>query len=212
MAQAGISKLEHSADPKQSTLRKLIEALGGTLIIQAEINGRTIDLSHGSAASTVHDESPEMVPSGEARQQRNPGLCRTRRAHHHRCASGASLFGERSLDALSGCCEPDSSGFPAGEPLDSLLDRPSPHQRSLGRTIGIATGEPGRTATATRRDDRRTRIDRRRRQPTPRTDGPHRNPRQSASHGAPRARVRASVLLRREGEGLDGVIVILTLT
>ena len=50
MSQAGISKLEHSADPKLSTLRKLIEALGGTLIIQAEINGRTIDLSHGSAA------------------------------------------------------------------------------------------------------------------------------------------------------------------
>lgn len=50
MSQAGISKLEHSADPKLSTLRKLIEALGGTLIIQAEINGRTIDLSHGFAA------------------------------------------------------------------------------------------------------------------------------------------------------------------
>ena len=50
MSQAGISELEHSADPKLSTLRKLIEALGGTLIIQAEINGRTIDLSHGSAA------------------------------------------------------------------------------------------------------------------------------------------------------------------
>ncbi|CAN5795211.1 hypothetical protein BH24ACT5_BH24ACT5_00340 [soil metagenome] len=50
MSQAGISKLEHSADPKLSTLRKLIEALGGTLIVQAEIDGRTIDLSHGSAA------------------------------------------------------------------------------------------------------------------------------------------------------------------
>ena len=50
LSQAGISKLEHSADPKLSTLRKIIEALGGTLVIQAEINGRTIDLSHGSAA------------------------------------------------------------------------------------------------------------------------------------------------------------------
>lgn len=50
MTQAGISKLENSADPKLSTLRKLIEALGGTLIIQADIDGRLVDLTHGSAA------------------------------------------------------------------------------------------------------------------------------------------------------------------
>ena len=50
MTQAGISKLEHSSDPKLSTLRKLIEGLGGTLTIHAEIDGKTIRLAHGSAA------------------------------------------------------------------------------------------------------------------------------------------------------------------
>lgn len=50
MTQAGVSKLEHSADPKLSTLRKLIEGLGGTLTIHAEIDGRTIRLAHSAAA------------------------------------------------------------------------------------------------------------------------------------------------------------------
>ena len=45
LTQAGISKLERSADPKLSTLRKLVEALGGTLRIQAEIDGRTVELT-----------------------------------------------------------------------------------------------------------------------------------------------------------------------
>lgn len=50
MTQAGVSKLERSADPKLSTLRKLVEALGGTLVIQANINGQTVDLVPRSAA------------------------------------------------------------------------------------------------------------------------------------------------------------------
>ena len=50
MTQAGVSKLERSADPKLSTLRKLIEALGGTLVIQASINGQIIDLVPRSVA------------------------------------------------------------------------------------------------------------------------------------------------------------------
>lgn len=43
MSHAGISELEHSADPKLSTLRKLIEALGGTLIISSRDDGRHSD-------------------------------------------------------------------------------------------------------------------------------------------------------------------------
>jgi len=50
MTQAGVSKLERSADPKLSTLRKLVEALGGTLVIQANINGQIVDLVPRSAA------------------------------------------------------------------------------------------------------------------------------------------------------------------
>ncbi|MCY3850549.1 MAG: helix-turn-helix transcriptional regulator [Acidimicrobiaceae bacterium] len=45
MTQGGISKLERSADPKLSTLRKLTEALGGTLRIEVEVEGRTYHLS-----------------------------------------------------------------------------------------------------------------------------------------------------------------------
>ena len=45
MTQGGISKLERSADPKLSTLRKLTEALGGTLRIEVEVEGRTFHLS-----------------------------------------------------------------------------------------------------------------------------------------------------------------------
>jgi len=45
MTQGGISKLERSADPKLSTLRKLTQALGGTLRIEVEVEGRTFQLS-----------------------------------------------------------------------------------------------------------------------------------------------------------------------
>ena len=45
MTQGGISKLERSADPKLSTLRKLTEALGGTLRIEVEVEGPTFHLS-----------------------------------------------------------------------------------------------------------------------------------------------------------------------
>lgn len=41
MTQGGISKLERSADPKLSTLRNLTEALGGTLRIEVDVEGRT---------------------------------------------------------------------------------------------------------------------------------------------------------------------------
>ncbi len=44
ITQAGISKLERSADPKLSTLRKLTEALGGTLEIQVSVGERTVSL------------------------------------------------------------------------------------------------------------------------------------------------------------------------
>lgn len=45
MTQGGISKLERSADPKLSTLRKLTEALGGTLRIEVEVEGKTFEIS-----------------------------------------------------------------------------------------------------------------------------------------------------------------------
>lgn len=45
MTQAGISKLERSADPKLSTLRKLTEALGGTLQIQVSVGDETVSLT-----------------------------------------------------------------------------------------------------------------------------------------------------------------------
>lgn len=45
MTQGGISKLERSADPKLSTLRKLTQALGGTLRIEVDVEGRTFHLS-----------------------------------------------------------------------------------------------------------------------------------------------------------------------
>lgn len=49
MTQGGISKLERSADPKLSTLRKLTEALGGTLRIEVEVEGKTFQLSCAQA-------------------------------------------------------------------------------------------------------------------------------------------------------------------
>jgi hypothetical protein len=50
----GVSKLEHSADPKLSTLRKLIEGLGGTLTIHAEIDGQNHPpLAHSAAGLTL---------------------------------------------------------------------------------------------------------------------------------------------------------------
>ena len=49
MTQGGISKLERSADPKLSTLRKLTEALGGSLRIEVEVDGKTFQLSGAPA-------------------------------------------------------------------------------------------------------------------------------------------------------------------
>lgn len=50
MTQGGISKLERSADPKLSTLRKLTEALGGTLRVEVDVDGRTYQLSGAPTA------------------------------------------------------------------------------------------------------------------------------------------------------------------
>ena len=44
MSQAGVSKLERSTDPKLSTMRKLTEALGGTLHIEVRVGDRSIEL------------------------------------------------------------------------------------------------------------------------------------------------------------------------
>lgn len=44
ISQAGVSKLERSTDPKLSTMRKLTEALGGTLRIQVCVGDRSIEL------------------------------------------------------------------------------------------------------------------------------------------------------------------------
>ena len=44
MTQGGLSKLERSADPKLSTLRKLTEALGGKLRIEVEVDRRIFHL------------------------------------------------------------------------------------------------------------------------------------------------------------------------
>ena len=44
ISQAGVSKLERSADPKLSTMRKLTEALGGTLHIEVRVGERSIEL------------------------------------------------------------------------------------------------------------------------------------------------------------------------
>lgn len=47
MTQGGLSRLERSADPKLSTLRKLTEALGGTLRIEVEVGGQVFQLAPG---------------------------------------------------------------------------------------------------------------------------------------------------------------------
>lgn len=47
MTQGALSRLERSADPKLSTLRKLSEALGGTLRIEVEFDDRTVHLAPG---------------------------------------------------------------------------------------------------------------------------------------------------------------------
>ncbi|WP_419846195.1 helix-turn-helix domain-containing protein [Candidatus Poriferisocius sp.] len=49
ISQAGVSKLERSADPKLSTMRKLTEALGGTLHIEVRVGGRSIELGTDAA-------------------------------------------------------------------------------------------------------------------------------------------------------------------
>ena len=45
ISQAGVSKLERSTDPKLSTMRKLTEALGGTLHIEVRVGDHTIELA-----------------------------------------------------------------------------------------------------------------------------------------------------------------------
>jgi len=47
MTQGGLSRLERSADPKLSTLRKLTEALGGTLRIEVTVGDRVFQLAPG---------------------------------------------------------------------------------------------------------------------------------------------------------------------
>ena len=47
MTQGGLSRLERSADPKLSTLRKLTAALGGTLRIEVEVGDRVFHLTPG---------------------------------------------------------------------------------------------------------------------------------------------------------------------
>ena len=47
MTQGGLSRLERSADPKLSTLRKLTEALGGTLRIEVEVGDQIFQLAPG---------------------------------------------------------------------------------------------------------------------------------------------------------------------
>ncbi len=44
ISQAGVSKLERSTDPKLSTMRKLTEALGGTLHVEVRVGDRSIEL------------------------------------------------------------------------------------------------------------------------------------------------------------------------
>lgn len=43
-AQANVSLVEAEGDPQLSTVRQFVEALGGTLIVQAKIGDETIDL------------------------------------------------------------------------------------------------------------------------------------------------------------------------
>ena len=47
MTQGALSRLERSADPKLSTLRKLSEALGGSLRIEVAFEDRTVQLTPG---------------------------------------------------------------------------------------------------------------------------------------------------------------------
>jgi len=47
MTQGGLSRLERSADPKLSTLRKLTAALGGTLRIEVAVGDRVFQLAPG---------------------------------------------------------------------------------------------------------------------------------------------------------------------
>ena len=49
ISQAGVSKLERSTDPKLSTMRKLTEALGGTLHIEVRVGDRFIELGTDAA-------------------------------------------------------------------------------------------------------------------------------------------------------------------
>ncbi len=44
VSQVNVSRIEHEDDPQLTTLRRFIEALGGELIVQARIDGETIDL------------------------------------------------------------------------------------------------------------------------------------------------------------------------
>lgn len=47
ITQGALSRLERSADPKLSTLRKLTTALGGTLRIEVTFDDRTVHLTPG---------------------------------------------------------------------------------------------------------------------------------------------------------------------
>lgn len=42
--QVNVSRIEHADEPQLSTVRRFVEALGGTLVVQARIGDETFDL------------------------------------------------------------------------------------------------------------------------------------------------------------------------
>ncbi len=44
VSQGNVSRIEHQDDPQVSTVRRFVEALGGRLVMQARLEGETIDL------------------------------------------------------------------------------------------------------------------------------------------------------------------------
>jgi hypothetical protein len=62
IGQDGVSKLEKRADLMISTLRKTVEAIGGTLSLVAEFPDR-----EPAVLSGIAEEQPEQKPAPEAR-------------------------------------------------------------------------------------------------------------------------------------------------
>ena len=58
VSQENVSRIERTGEPQIDTIKRFVEALGGELIVQARIDGETIDLLAADDEPAKPDEDP----------------------------------------------------------------------------------------------------------------------------------------------------------